>query len=84
MSWQADRGNQQCSGFGSDTYVARMHTLQGSCCAQQSAEQFRCQRHSVFLLLQMRDLDTGSCWYESDVPQALGVSDIFDADHSKF
>ena len=41
-------------------------------------------RRSLFLLLQMRDLDTGSCWYESDVPQALGVSDIFDADHSKF
>lgn len=35
-------------------------------------------------VLQMRDLDTGSCWYESDVPQALGVSDIFDTDHPKF
>ncbi len=38
----------------------------------------------VLLVLQMRDLDTGSCWYESDVPQALGVSDIFDPDHTKF
>ena len=38
----------------------------------------------VPLVLQMRDLDTGSCWYESDAPQALGVSDIFDPDHTKF
>lgn len=37
-----------------------------------------------YTLLQMRDLDTGDCWYESDVPQALGVSDIFDTEHSKF
>ncbi|CAK0773013.1 hypothetical protein CVIRNUC_004022 [Coccomyxa viridis] len=42
------------------------------------------QSPSVYMKLPMRDLDTGSCWYESDVPQALGVSDIFDADHSKF
>ncbi|CAL5218665.1 g370 [Coccomyxa viridis] len=42
------------------------------------------QSPSVYMKMPMRDLDTGSCWYESDVPQALGVSDIFDTDHPKF
>lgn len=32
----------------------------------------------------MCELDTGSCWYENDKPQAVGISDIFDTDHSKF
>jgi hypothetical protein len=42
------------------------------------------QSPSVFMKMATPELDAGSCWYDHDMSNTLGVADIFSEDPSKY